>query len=38
MLSPLTDLTGGEIIKLNPINLNNEFADVLAEKLVATSV
>eukprot|EP00826_Nyctotherus_ovalis_P031174 TRINITY_DN2488_c0_g2_i3.p1 TRINITY_DN2488_c0_g2~~TRINITY_DN2488_c0_g2_i3.p1 ORF type:complete len:562 (+),score=186.15 TRINITY_DN2488_c0_g2_i3:80-1765(+) len=38
MLSPLADLTGGDIIKVNPMNLSSDFASILSESIVATNV
>lgn len=38
MLSPIADLTGGNILRVNPLNLTNDFADFIAEKMVATKV
>ena len=38
MLSPLADLTEGDIIKVNPINLSNDFATILSENIIATNV
>ena len=37
-LSPIADLTGGDIVKVNPLNLNADFADVLQQNIVATNV
>lgn len=38
MLSPIADLTGGSILRVNPMNLSNDFANLIAEKIVATKV
>jgi len=38
MLSPLADLTGGDILKVNPLNLSSDFANILSQNLVATEV
>lgn len=38
LLSPLTELTGGEIFKVNPLNLSNDFASILSEDVIATHV
>jgi len=38
MLSPLADLTGGDIYKVDPVNLSNDFANILSEAVIATNV
>ena len=38
MLSPLADLTGGDIYKVDPANLSNDFANILSEAVIATNV
>ncbi len=38
MLSPLADLTGGDIYKVDPVNLATDFANILSEAVIATNV
>lgn len=38
MISPLADLTEGDIIKVNPMNLSSDFASILSENIIATNV
>jgi len=38
MLSPLADLTGGDIVKVDPMNLSSDFANILSESVIATNV
>eukprot|EP00826_Nyctotherus_ovalis_P031528 TRINITY_DN2520_c0_g1_i21.p1 TRINITY_DN2520_c0_g1~~TRINITY_DN2520_c0_g1_i21.p1 ORF type:complete len:339 (+),score=86.56 TRINITY_DN2520_c0_g1_i21:137-1153(+) len=38
MISPLADLTGGDIVKVDPINLSSDFATILSENVIATNV
>jgi hypothetical protein len=38
MLSPLTNITGGDIVKVNPMNLSSDFANILSENIIATNV
>ena len=38
MLSPIADLTGGSILRVNPMNLSNDFSNLIAEAIVATKV
>ena len=38
MLSPLAELTGGNILRVNPLNLSKDFADILSDNVVATNV
>lgn len=38
MLSPLAELTGGDIIKVDPLNLTKDFASILSDAIIATHV
>lgn len=38
LLSPLAELTGGDILKVDPVNLAQEFASILSEDIIATNV
>jgi hypothetical protein len=38
MLSPLADLTTGDILKVDPANLASDFANILSEAVIATNV
>ena len=38
MLSPLAELTGGDIIKVDPLNLSKDFASILSDVIIATNV
>jgi len=38
MLSPLADLTTGDILKVDPMNLSKDFANILSESIIATNV
>eukprot|EP00826_Nyctotherus_ovalis_P001723 TRINITY_DN102_c0_g1_i1.p1 TRINITY_DN102_c0_g1~~TRINITY_DN102_c0_g1_i1.p1 ORF type:complete len:608 (-),score=168.84 TRINITY_DN102_c0_g1_i1:19-1842(-) len=38
MLSPLAGLTGGDIVKVDPLDLGTDFANILAENVVASNV
>lgn len=38
MISPLADLTGGDIMKVDPLNLSSDFAAILSENVIATNV
>ncbi len=38
MLSPLADLTAGDILKVDPLNLAADFANILSEAVIATNV
>lgn len=38
MLSPLAALTGGDIVKVDPLNLTKDFASILSEAIIATNV
>jgi hypothetical protein len=38
MLSPLAELTGGDIIKVDPLNLSKDFANILSDAIIATNV
>lgn len=37
-LSPVADLTGGDILRVNPVNIGNDFDAILSERLLATNV
>lgn len=37
-LSEMVDETGGELIKVNPSKLSNDFANILAQEVIATNV
>mmetsp|Transcript_24102 Transcript_24102/g.42789 ORF Transcript_24102/g.42789 Transcript_24102/m.42789 type:complete len:571 (-) Transcript_24102:1043-2755(-) len=37
-LSVITDMTGGDITKVNPLNIEADFAEVLTDQVVATRV
>jgi len=38
ILSPIANLTGGDIIRVDPLNLNKDFEAVLNEQVIATNV
>lgn len=38
LMSSLAELTGGEIVKVNPINLVSEFDTLISENIIATNV
>eukprot|EP01022_Parablepharisma_sp_SALTPOND_P016535 TRINITY_DN244_c0_g2_i1.p1 TRINITY_DN244_c0_g2~~TRINITY_DN244_c0_g2_i1.p1 ORF type:complete len:670 (+),score=77.61 TRINITY_DN244_c0_g2_i1:945-2954(+) len=38
ILSPIANLTGGDILRVNPMNLANDFETVLNEQVIATNV
>eukprot|EP01022_Parablepharisma_sp_SALTPOND_P019152 TRINITY_DN3238_c0_g1_i1.p1 TRINITY_DN3238_c0_g1~~TRINITY_DN3238_c0_g1_i1.p1 ORF type:complete len:731 (+),score=92.14 TRINITY_DN3238_c0_g1_i1:5000-7192(+) len=38
MLSPLADLTAGDILKVDPLHLSSDFANILSESVIATNV
>jgi hypothetical protein len=38
MLSPIANLTGGDILKVDPQNLSDDFSFFLSEKVIATNV
>lgn len=38
MLSPVADMTGGDVLRVDPENLSNDFETLLSEKVIATNV
>ena len=38
LLSPIADLTGGDVLRVNPANLSTDFSSLLSEQVVATQV
>lgn len=38
LLSPIAGLTGGDILRVDPMNLSKDFSSLLSEKVIATQV
>ena len=38
MISPIADLTGGNILRVDPLNLSSDFENFIAESIIATHV
>eukprot|EP00830_Metopus_es_P007313 TRINITY_DN1693_c0_g1_i2.p1 TRINITY_DN1693_c0_g1~~TRINITY_DN1693_c0_g1_i2.p1 ORF type:complete len:307 (-),score=70.12 TRINITY_DN1693_c0_g1_i2:4-828(-) len=38
LLSPIAELTGGDILRVDPLNLSKDFSSLVSEKIIATSV
>ena len=38
LLSPIAGLTGGDVLRVDPMNLSTDFENLLAEKVIATQV